>query len=218
LAADHHEKLELELETKPQASWTAVHDGARGLAIVAPGQPESAVRDLPTRPIALTLFRGFYRTVAQENESGGQVLGSRTHRYLICPLRGPLNPRELTERAQLLAAGTACEYTDRQRRALLNKSPQWPTTGAFLDPGTGPCVVSACTAAKQGDGFIVRMFNPTDATTEQTLTFAADVQDAARVDLQENVSAALKADGPRVTVAVGSREIVTLRMKAALPA
>ena len=63
LRADNHLYRELEVETKPQQSWTAVCDGARGLAVVSVGLLESAVRDLPERPLALTLFRGTRRTV-----------------------------------------------------------------------------------------------------------------------------------------------------------
>jgi len=44
LRADNARYKELEVETKPQQSWTAVHDEGRGLAVVATGLPESAVR------------------------------------------------------------------------------------------------------------------------------------------------------------------------------
>jgi dipeptidase D len=63
---------ELEVEMKPQQTWTAVYDARRGLAVIAPGQLESAVRDLTERPIALTLFRGTRRTVLTDGEPGGQ--------------------------------------------------------------------------------------------------------------------------------------------------
>ncbi|MEP7358375.1 MAG: glycoside hydrolase family 38 C-terminal domain-containing protein, partial [Anaerolineales bacterium] len=50
LRADNHLYRELEVETKPQQSWTAVFDDQRGLAIVAEGLLETAVRDLRHRP------------------------------------------------------------------------------------------------------------------------------------------------------------------------
>ena len=48
---------ELEVETKPQQSWTAVFQEGRGLAVVSTGLLETAVRDNPERTLALTLLR-----------------------------------------------------------------------------------------------------------------------------------------------------------------
>jgi hypothetical protein len=50
-----------------------VFDAAGGLAVVSVGQLESAVRDLPERPIALTLFRATRRTVMTDGEPDGQL-------------------------------------------------------------------------------------------------------------------------------------------------
>ena len=72
LRPDNHLYREMEVETKPQQSWTAVFDKQRGLAIISAGLLETAVQDLPERPLALTLFRGTKKTVGTIGEPGGQ--------------------------------------------------------------------------------------------------------------------------------------------------
>ena len=75
LRSDNHLYREMEVETKPQQSWTAVFDEQRGLAVISAGLLETAVRDLPERPLALTLFRGTKKTVGTVGEPGGQEKG-----------------------------------------------------------------------------------------------------------------------------------------------
>jgi hypothetical protein len=89
LRADNHLYRELEVETKPMQTWMAVHGASRGLAVVTEGGLlEGAVRDLPDRPLALTLFRSTKRTVFTDGEPGGQLLGPQRFRYALVPLQG----------------------------------------------------------------------------------------------------------------------------------
>jgi alpha-mannosidase/mannosylglycerate hydrolase len=97
LRPDNHLYRELEVETRPQQSWTAVFDQERGLAVVGAGLMECAVRDLPERPLALTLFRATRRTVGTNGEPDGQMRGRLEFDYCIVPLRGEPDraPKEL---------------------------------------------------------------------------------------------------------------------------
>ena len=74
---------ELEVETVPQRSFTAISAGERGMAIIAPGLHETCVRDDPQRTIYLTLFRGTSRTVLTNGEQGGQLQGLLEFRFLL---------------------------------------------------------------------------------------------------------------------------------------
>jgi alpha-mannosidase len=82
-----------------------VYDSERGLAVVSFGLLESAVRDLPERPIALTLLRGTRRTVMTDGEPEGQLLGAMNFRYWIVPLQGTPDRVRLCLLGQQLAAG-----------------------------------------------------------------------------------------------------------------
>lgn len=214
LRPDSHLLFEQEVETKPQYTFTAVNDGQRGLAIVTTGQPESAVRDLPERPIALTLLRGFARTVAAEGEQGGQILGRHVHRYWIVPHDGPLPRTALCQLGTQLAAGVECVYTERWRQQRPRRPrPVLPATGSWLDASAGPLVVTACKQAEDGAGFIVRLFNPTAETAQQRLRFCTKVRSAAQVDLAEQPVEKLTPRGQNLSLTAGPKQIVTLRIE-----
>jgi alpha-mannosidase/mannosylglycerate hydrolase len=215
---DSHLLFEQELETKPQYSFTAVNDGEHGLAVVTTGQPESAVRDLPDRPIALTLFRGFPRTVGQEGEMGGQMLGPTRHRFWLYPHQGPLPAADLLRLGQRLAAGLECIYTDKPRLKLLRGKPTLPATGSWLTlsagrSGAGPLVVTACKQSGDGTALIVRAFNPTDEAAEQKLECLWPLKSASYADLLEQPTEALETKGQAVTIAAKARQIVTMRLE-----
>ena len=121
LGPDNHVFRELEVETKPQMSWTAVYGGGRGLAVVSTGLLESAVRDQPERTLALTLFRSTRTTVFTNGEPNGQLLGDWTFRYWLVPLAGEPDLGEAEP------AGTAGRGRSAQRAA--------PQRGSDAAPG-----------------------------------------------------------------------------------
>ncbi len=215
LRPDAHLLNEPELETKPQCSFTAVNDGRRGLAVVSSGQPESAVRDLPERPIALTLLRGFAKTVGTAGEPGGQMLERTSHVYWIRPHVGPLPAVELLRLGQRLAGGVECIYTEPARQKRLRKKPVLSATGSWLTLGPGPLVVTACKRSEDGTAVIVRAFNPTHEPARQRFEFLAPVKAAQRANMLEEPQEPLTRRGNAVTIVAKPKEIVTLRMELA---
>lgn len=213
LDADTFKLIEPEVETKPQATWTAVNDGDFGLAVVSVGQPEVAVRDLPDRPIALTLMRGFQRTVAQEGEMGGQMIGRSSHDYWIFPHRGELPRTELCRLGQRIAAGVQALQTDKKRLPYIKQPAVLDASGSWLNLGDGPLVLTACKEAENGEGLVVRLFNPTDEDIDQTLTFASKVDDVELTNLLEEPLDKPAKRGKTVTVPAGKKQIVTLRVE-----
>ena len=51
LRPDNHTLRELQVEMTPQQNWVAIEDGKTGMALLAPGQYESAVLDQTDRPL-----------------------------------------------------------------------------------------------------------------------------------------------------------------------
>ncbi len=76
-----------------------------GLAVVAAGLPESGVRDLPERILALTLFRATRRTVMTDGQPQGQIQGELAFDYWIVPLRQTVDRARLCENGIQLGAG-----------------------------------------------------------------------------------------------------------------
>jgi len=167
LRADNHLYRELEIEPKPQESWTAVHDTDRGLAVLSSGLLESAVRDLPERPIALTLFRGTRRTVMTDGEPNGQLRGTLVFRYWIVPLSGAPDRPRLFTLAKQLAAGLRTVQLSAAEIGY-QRVGNIPATAGFVQV-EGPGVVTSLRYV--GEKLEVRLFNPTTADGQATVRF-----------------------------------------------
>lgn len=220
LRADNHLLRELEVEGKPQQSWTAVEGGGRGLVVVTAGLLESAVRDLPERPIVLTLLRSTRRTVLTRGEPGGLHRGETLcYRMWIAPLAGPPDRAALCDLGRQLAAGVRCVQLTADDVAVLMAGGAAAAAGADVDgaPGTGFLAVDGAavltSAALAGDSLEVRLFNPNDEPLEAALHPPAGVSLARRVDLD---GAPLEeprplADGA-VPLSLAPKQILTLRL------
>lgn len=161
LRADNHLYRELEVETKPQQSWTALYDGLRGLAVVSTGLYESAICDQADRPLALTLFRATQRTVFTDGQPNGQLHGSMTFCYWLLPLAGEPDRTHLCYLGQELAAGLRDVQLQPKDITLHRQSTSLPPSGAFLRLD-GPAVLTS--ARQVEEGLEVRLFNPSSET------------------------------------------------------
>jgi alpha-mannosidase len=216
LRQDNYLYREPEVETKPQQSWTGVFGPERGLAVVADALLETAVRDLPERPIALTLFRATGRTVGTTGEPGGQMRGRLTFDYLLVPLDGAPDRTQLCELGQAISAGLQVAQLGRHDLPIYRvAAPPLPPRAGFLGLG-GPAVL---TSARQVDGALeVRLFNPLGETITATLNVsdrpagATHPRTVQRVDLASNPLGEPWALDGETKVALKPKEIVTLRL------
>lgn len=218
LRKDNHEYRELEVETKPQQSWTAVHDAKQGLAVVADGGLlETAVRDLPDRLIALTLFRGFRRTVFTDGEPGGQQRGPLHFHYAIVPLAGAPDRIALGELGQRLAAGLrvvqlrGADLPIFRDQAGVTK-PAAPATAGLLRL-EGSALVSSL--RQLGEAVEIRLFNPETraATAKLVVTDKAfKPTQAALTDFEGNPKTKLTLAGGKVSLTLKPKQIVTVRL------
>jgi len=214
LRADNASYREMEVETKPQYTWTAVLDSVsrrRGLAVVSTGLPESAVCDLPGRPIALTLLRSFIKAFMTDGNEGGQMQGTHEFDCLLVPLVGSLQQVRLCRLGQRLAAPPRCVQIERRDLANAPKT-ALPAGHSFLKLNSGQSVVTAVHMLKDRQGCIVRLFNPTDETISETLECPHPIRSAEHVDLEGRPVAALPVSGGRVSLSLDPRQIVTLRL------
>jgi alpha-mannosidase/mannosylglycerate hydrolase len=221
LAADNHTYRELEVETRPQQSWTAVADAKCGLAVVATGLKETAALDQPGRPIALTLFRSTRRTVFTDGQPDGQMLGRElVFRWRIVPLLdGKLDRVRLCKMGQELAAGGSFGglHVEQFTEADLGQfdptpSPQ-PKTASLLRVD-GQVVVTSLRQVHDGS-IELRAFNPNDEPA--TLSIAPGVAkfstaQAVNFDGRPTGAAVAVKDGA-ARVDVPAKKIVTLRLK-----
>lgn len=211
----NHTYRELEVETRPQQSWSAVFADQRGLAVISSGLLESTVCDLQDRAIALTLYRSTQRTVFTNGEPLGQLHGRMEFRYRVMPLQGAPSRRALCELGQELAAGIANVQINREDQVRFTSDRYLPEqAGAFSVEGD--VVMTSLRAV--GEYTEMRLFNPNSHTV--MVTVKSDDRPAAwprpsrvqYVDFESNPLTQPQAmsDG-KLSVPVGAKKIITLR-------
>ncbi len=218
---DNHEYRELEVETKPQQSWTAVHDEAGGLAVVADGLLETAIPDLPERPIALKLFRGTRRTVFTSGEPEGQMRGPLSLRYYLVPIAGAPDRTRLCELGAQITGGLRVVQLRREDAAIYRSATTLAPTGGFLAL-TGDAVATSVqrTGSGASAGVEVRVFNPTTKPVSATIDAGPLAGagkrggEAERVNLESRQPEAVKTSGRgKVKLTLRPKEIATVRIR-----
>jgi len=216
LRDDNARYKELEVETRPQQSWTAVFQKGRGLAVVSTGLLESTVRDIPERPIALTLLRGCRKTVFTNGQEGGQILGHHEFRYLIVPLSGAPDSGRLCRLGQRLAGGVRAVQIE--RRDLREQAVDGPTertlppSHGFLTVGSAEAVVTSIRRQEGPEVATVRAFNPTPSAIDLRLKPCGTIRSAQTVDLEGKGGQAIPCDDQGARLSVPPKRIVTVRL------
>ena len=208
LDPDNHTLRELEVEAKPQQSWTAVHDAKRGLAVVTDGGLlEAGVRDTPDRPLMLTLYRSTGRTIFTNGEPDGQLVGEpMAFRYAIVPLRGAPDRLALFDLAHSLAAPVRSLDSYIEDAPLLGTKSRPPVSLAGVDG-------AVLTSFRQADGASeIRVFNPLEhpAPVRFTCPNGAPWNKSMPVDLESRPLG--KAAPVTDPVRLNAKQIVTLRL------
>lgn len=168
LRSDNFLYRELEVETRPQQSFTAVSDQHRGLAVISDGLLECAVQDLPERPIALTLFRATQKTVMTNGEPGGQMQGDLHFRYWLTPLSGQPDRARLFDLGQALSGGLYAVFLNDYDVKRFHQNRELPPSGGFLEV-RGQAIVTSLRGEKGGE---VRLFNPNTHPVKVELDFS----------------------------------------------
>lgn len=220
LPKDAHEYREMAVETCPQQTWTSVSDARRGLAIVSSGLLDCCVRDLPERPLALTLLRGTRRTIFTNGEPEGQQLGPITARYWIVPLRGEPDRIRLGEYGVQLGAGLRTAQLARWDASVAPRQRRLPATDSLLTV-SGPVLV---TSVREVEGAVeVRLYNPTERTGTAVIDVAERLRATGRVTTAQRVDLESQAIGRPIRLVRGAcrcrltpKQIITLRLPLAI--
>jgi len=213
LPEDNHTYKELALETAPQASWTAAFDAQRGLAVVAPYLSETAVRDLPQRPIALTLLRSFRRTAMTNGEEGGQSLGVHKFCYALVPFKGQPSRTRLAILAQTMCDGlrTIQVSSKDQAGVEVRQAPRSLSQLTFQD---GNLIATSFRLRPDGENLELRVYNPGEETVEDLLTFLPKILAATMTNLEGiKIETVPVQDCHQIRLQVPAKRIVTLAVQ-----
>ena len=213
LASDNDIRRELDVETRPQGTWTAFGDGGRGLAVVSRELPESAVRDTADRAIALTLFRGFRRAVMANDNPGGQETGTLTFRYWIVPFEGAAPVERLFRFGQRILSPVRTAEAAPAGHEPPGDCTTLPPERSFLALEGNAVVTSV---QRYGDGITVRFFNPHERTEQiklvrpEPIKYVSCVTLDGRPDISTTV---VTVDGGSVELHVPAKRIATITVE-----
>lgn len=201
--------------TQPQLSVVDLHDSEAGLAVINRGLPEYEVVDDRHCTVALTLLRCFTHktrsTQADDPEQvGTQCLGDHEFHYAIYPHAGDTLAGEvLTEAARHNHPLRAVQSWSRGETPGSDRG--WPLEMSGLALSPRELIVTGIKQSEDGRCLVVRFFNPAQDPLDGRLRLHADIAQAVRLDLQENVVGACQVENRRaVAVRVEPKQIVTL--------
>jgi alpha-mannosidase len=199
--------------TSPMQRFVDVSDGRTGLAIVNDGLREYEVTQGEERAIAVTLLRAYEVSLSTVSkrwdihpEMGlAQCPGTHVFRYRILPHAGAWDTADVYGEVERLALPLLPAQTGAHAGNL-------PQRGGFLEVSGDNVVLSALKQADDGEGLVVRVFNPAAAATRATLSFSNGIRRAERLTLEELPDCELQPDGSRVSLDIAPKKIVTLRV------
>ena len=198
---------EAEIAEKPFVGLQAVGDGRRGLAFLSGGGlHEGGVADDARRTMLVTLLRSFRRTVGTTGEHDGLELGTIHYRFALMPFTDELPAAEMLAIQNAMQAGLMV----RQSGPLSSGFP--PLAGdlaaqiSYLEQRHGTLVLSAFKPAEDGEGMVVRLWNPSGRTQSETLAFWRVPKAVRRLKLSE-----APAEGEEVPVLAGNAVSFSVR-------
>ena len=217
LSPENHLYRELEVETRPQQTWSAIYAGGRGLAITSSGLLEVAVLDLPEKPLALTLFRSTRHTVFTEGEPLGQLQGDMTFRYWIVPQAAEPDRVKMSRLGQLLAAGLRVVQLTALDRNPTPLQASLPLSASFIRLG-GQVVMSGLQEIE--GGLEMRLWNPGLSASQATVDFSNQPGQAKKwsraipVDFESHPAGpAEKLVDGQLTLSLKPKQILTIRFE-----
>jgi len=201
--------------THPLRSFAAVEDSREGLAVMPAGLYEYEVFDDPHRTLALTLLRGcrIKLAVSEEKQTelpdeGVQCPGRQVYTYSLCPYAGDWKSAGLLAEAARVAVPVRALECGRGHGSL-------PDQAGLIEIDGGPVHATAVKPADDGDGFVVRFFNPCDEPRQVTLRSGIPVTSATFCRMDESPLGSLPVNNSEATLTAAPHKILTVRIRSA---
>ena len=199
--------------THPLRTFVDLSDGENGLALLPKGLFEYEAFEDDQRTLALTLIRGcrIKLAVSEEKQTelpdpGVQCPGTHTFEYAICPHAGDWAAAGLLAAAAELYTPVRAVMTGRGKGEL-------PHEASLFAIDTPTLHVTAVKQAEDGQGLIIRLFNPLPDAQSATLAFTRPLAAAEECRLDESALAPLPVQGNTLPITVGPKKIRTFRVQ-----
>ena len=162
----------------------------------------------------VTLLRSFRRTVGTGGEPDGLELGTLRYRYALMPFAGKLPRAEALTQLAALQAGLMTRQTGKMHSGHPAMEGKLKPRHSWLQQKTGRLILSALKPAEDGEGLILRLWNPTARKQTDTLTLWREAKSATLAMLNEDPAEGEQPalSGRRITVEAKPHQIVTVRL------
>lgn len=193
-----------------------LRDERGGLAFLsAVGLHEVNAMGDDRRTLAVTLMRGFHKTVGNDDykQLDGELLGKLHFAYRLMPLTPETSEGHVLRCRDAMQAGVQL-YT-----MLVEPGYAMEPGQSFLKLEGENVLLSVLKRPEdlQENAVVVRVFNASDAQSEAVLTFCHPVGDACLTDLLEQKTENAAFADNRVRLTLGARKIQTLRILLNVP-
>ncbi|MCL2487517.1 MAG: glycosyl hydrolase-related protein, partial [Oscillospiraceae bacterium] len=203
-----------EMQTLPMQHFVDLSDGERGLALLSNSVTEYEALSDVKGTVYLTLFRAMGNMIVTGWEcvnrfpaqNGSQLQRQMDFAYAVYPHQGNWQSADVYAQAERFIS-QPCVY-----QTIGNHKGSLPYSGGFLEITDDNLVLSAFKKADDGDGYILRVFNPCDSEITADVIFAADILSANHASMGEESREKAGFAGNRLRVTAAANKIMTYRL------
>lgn len=205
---------EMDLAEKPFLNIQAVGDQCQGLAFISGGGlHEGGIVDDETRTIQTTLFRSYRRTVHTPGEQDGLELADLTFDYALRPYAGTCPVNDLLRDMQELQAPIHARYTGKTRSGYPKLNGELKPVQSFMELLDNQLAFSTLKLAEDGNGHILRLWNPTGETRTERIKLWKNIQTLQPALLNEDADGdAQTVNADIIEITAEPHKIVTVRL------
>jgi len=151
----------------PMDRFVAVEDGTSGVALLNEGLKAYEAHEDEDDTLSLTMLRAFPLRICITNleltnyskqDNGSQCLGIHTFKYAFMPYSGTVETANVWQKAERF------NHTVRAAQIGPSADGKLPKAKSFLELENESLHVSAVKQGENSEGWIVRLFNPTEGT------------------------------------------------------
>jgi alpha-mannosidase len=210
---DTKDWIEQPMYDYPLHHFADVTDGKNGLAVLVDGLKEYELLDDKKKTLAVTLFRGFEYIIAPSSKQdythlkGSQCLGKSTYRLAVSPHIGNWKLGEVYKEAFNFNNQISLVQTGKANGHL-------PSDVSFMKVTPDDLVFSALKKSEDGNGFVLRIYNPTEKDIEGKVEFYNSLSKVEQVTLEEVLISEINLSDKRsFAVSLAKKKIGTYKIK-----
>lgn len=197
----------------PLHHFADVTDSKSGLAVLVDGLKEYELLNDKNKTLAVTLFRGFEYIIAPSSKQdythlkGSQCLGKSSYRLALYPHKGDWQLGNVYKEALNFNNHISLVQIGKAKGKL-------PPELSFMKITPDELVFSALKKSEDGNGFILRIYNPTEKDIEGKVEFSNSISKVEQVTLEEIFIKEINLlDEKSFTVSLAKKKIGTYKIK-----